>query len=124
MSLLRSLKGHKKLALASASYSASVECVVSTLGIGHFFDIIAAHGDVARLKPFPDVFLFVAEKLGSAPAACVVLEDSEKGVLAASAAGMRCIAVPNRHTRNHDFSKATLVVASLEDVSLHLIDSL
>ena len=71
-----------------------------------------------------DGVLYVAEQLGVSPARCVVFEDAEKGVLAAHAAGMACIAVPNSHTMNNDFSKATRVVASLEEVDLALIDSL
>ena len=79
---------------------------------------------MTRLKPHPDVFLHVAEQLGVPPAACVVLEDAEKGVVAAHAAGMKVIAVPTIHTRDNDFSKATLVVPSLEHVSLAMLDAL
>ena len=52
------------------------------------------------------------------------MEDAEKGILAADAAGMKSIAVPNIHTMSNDFSKATLVVNSLEEVSYELIDKL
>jgi beta-phosphoglucomutase-like phosphatase (HAD superfamily) len=44
--------------------------------------------------------------------------------MAAHYAGMRCIAVPNEHTRHHDFSKATRVCASLSEVTLEFLDSL
>jgi beta-phosphoglucomutase-like phosphatase (HAD superfamily) len=54
----------------------------------------------------------------------VVLEDAEKGVLAAHEAGMACIAIPNEHTRNHDFSKATRICASLNEITLQLIEDL
>jgi HAD superfamily hydrolase (TIGR01509 family) len=46
---------------------------------------------VARGKPCPDLFLHAAEAMGSAPAACVVVEDTPSGVVAARAAGMRAI---------------------------------
>jgi beta-phosphoglucomutase-like phosphatase (HAD superfamily) len=75
----------------------------------------------ARLCRF---FLHVAARLGVAASECVVLEDAEKGVLAAHAAGMKVIAVPTPHTRGNDFSKATLVVSSLTEVTLPLLDSL
>jgi HAD superfamily hydrolase (TIGR01509 family) len=48
--------------------------------------------DVARGKPFPDLFLHAAERMGFQPAACVVVEDSRSGVEAARAAGMRVLA--------------------------------
>jgi beta-phosphoglucomutase-like phosphatase (HAD superfamily) len=65
-----------------------------------------------------------SQKLGIPPANCVVLEDAEKGVIAARAAGMKCIAVPNRHTKGNDLSKATLVVSGLDQVTLAMIESL
>ncbi|HEX8168778.1 MAG TPA: HAD-IA family hydrolase [Beijerinckiaceae bacterium] len=46
---------------------------------------------VARGKPAPDLFLFAAEQMGTAPAACLVVEDSVPGVLAARAAGMTAV---------------------------------
>ena len=62
--------------------------------------------------------------MAAAPGQCIVIEDAEKGVLAAHAAGMKCIAVPNEHTADNDFSKATLVVDSLEQIDRELIDRL
>jgi beta-phosphoglucomutase-like phosphatase (HAD superfamily) len=58
------------------------------------------------------------------PAECLVLEDAEKGVLAARAAGMRVIAVPQPLTQNNGFSKATRVLRSLEEVTPEMIDLL
>ena len=51
----------------------------------------SAH-DLARPKPAPDLFLHAADRLGAAPGACVVVEDSRTGVRAARAANMRCLA--------------------------------
>jgi beta-phosphoglucomutase-like phosphatase (HAD superfamily) len=48
----------------------------------------------------------------------------KRGVVAARAAGMKCIAVPNRHTKGNDFSQATLVVSGLDQVTLAMIESL
>lgn len=47
---------------------------------------------VSRGKPFPDLFLYAAQAMGHAPEACVVVEDSVAGVMAARAAGMRALA--------------------------------
>jgi len=58
------------------------------------------------------------------PPRCVVIEDAQMGVEAAYFAGMKCIAVPNEHTASSDFSKATAVVSSLDDITLEFIDSL
>ena len=53
-----------------------------------------------------------------------MLEDAEKGVIAAERAGMVSIAVPNRFTRDTDLSQAAVVLESLDEVTLTLIDSL
>lgn len=122
--LLRSLKGRKAMALATSSYSRDAYAVLDVLGFEAFFSCIIARGDVERIKPHPDIFLRAADEMGAAPEQCVVIEDAEKGVLAAYAAGMKCIAVPNEHTADNDFSKATLAVNSLEQIDCDLIDRL
>jgi HAD superfamily hydrolase (TIGR01509 family) len=71
--------------------------------------------DVARGKPAPDIYLKAAETLGLAPAEILVLEDSEMGTRAASAAGAVVVSVPHRHTARHDFSVATHVASGLGD---------
>ena len=124
LTLLERLHNRKKLALASSSYPDSVEGVLAGLGIAHYFQVIVTGLDVPQVKPAPDIFLAAAEQLGATPSQCVVLEDAEKGVIAASRAGMRCIAIPNHHTGHHDFSKATRVCSSLNEVSLELLDTL
>ena len=124
LELLEALNGNLRIGLASSSYRDAVDGVLSGLKIAHYFETIVSGLDVARVKPAPDIFLKAAENLGVAPSQCLVLEDAEKGVIAAHSAGMRCIAVPNGLTRHHDFSKATLVCASLAEVSLELIRTL
>jgi HAD superfamily hydrolase (TIGR01509 family) len=124
LELLKALHGTKKIALASSSYRDAVDGVLSGLNIAHFFEVIVSGLDVPRVKPAPDIFLKAASQMGVKPSDCLVLEDAEKGVLAAYHAGMRCIVVPNEHTRHHDFSKATRVCASLAEVTPELLDSL
>jgi beta-phosphoglucomutase len=124
LALLERLHGRKNLALASSSYPDAVEGVLTGLGIAGYFQVIVTGLDVPRVKPAPDIFLAAAERLGVSPAECVVLEDAEKGVIAASLAGMRCIAIPNQHTRHHDFSKATRICHSLDDITLELLNTL
>jgi beta-phosphoglucomutase len=124
LELLEELRGKKTLALASSSYRDAVDGVVRGLDIGHYFQVIVTGLDVARVKPAPDIFLAAARQAGALPSQCLVLEDAEKGVLAAIEAGMSCIAVPTEQTRHHDFSQATRVCSSLNQISLELIDSM
>jgi beta-phosphoglucomutase len=124
LELLNALYGTKKIALASSSYPDAVDGVLTGLNIAHFFEVIVSGLDVSRVKPAPDIFLKAASQMGVKASECLVLEDAEKGVLAAYHAGMRCIAVPNEHTRHHDFSKATRVCASLAEITPEFLDSL
>jgi HAD superfamily hydrolase (TIGR01509 family) len=124
LQVLDTLQPHKTLALASSSYRDAVDGVLERLGITPYFAVIVTGTEVPRSKPAPDIFLAAAQQIGVAPAACVVVEDAEKGVIAASRAGMRCIAVPNRDTRHHDFSHATWVCASLHEITVELIERL
>ncbi|MCD9033093.1 HAD family phosphatase [Luteimonas sp. Y-2-2-4F] len=59
------------------------------------FDAVCTSSDVERPKPAPDVYLLAAQRLGVAPARCLVLEDSPTGVRAALAAGMTPVQVPD-----------------------------
>src|SRR5262249_59183392 len=95
---------------------AVIETTLTTLGVRALFEAVVSGVEVAHGKPAPDVFLEAARRLGVPPDACLVIEDSQRGVQAARAAGMRCVAIPCRETRRHDFSAATLVLPALPDL--------
>lgn len=78
----------KPLAVASGSGRVSVIKQLVALGIDDLFDAIVASEDTELHKPEPDVFLEAAKRIGVAPSACVVFEDSPLGFQAADAAGM------------------------------------
>jgi HAD superfamily hydrolase (TIGR01509 family) len=110
--------------LASTSSREWVDFIVDGLGVREQFEAIVAGDEVAARKPAPDVYLRAAERLGVSPADCVALEDSAPGIASAKAAGMACIAVPNRVTIHHDLSAADHQVAHLGDVTVNLLRSL
>jgi len=82
------------------------------------FDGVCGREDVPRVKPAPDLFLLAALRLGVAPPACLVFEDSPNGIRAAREAGMRCVAVPNAVTRPLDLGSPDLVLSSAAEASL------
>ena len=122
--LLTALRGTRKIALASSSYRDAVDGVLAGLAIGDFFEVIVSGLDVAQVKPAPEIFLKAAQLLGVVPAECLVLEDAEKGIVAAHRAGMRSVAIPNDYTRHHDFSKATRISDSLSEITPAFLKSL
>lgn len=70
-------------------------------------------------KPDPAVYLTTAKKLKLDPAECLVFEDSPNGVMAAKAAGVKCIAVPSSKVAgDHRFKLADKTIHSLKDFKL------
>ena len=104
------------LAIASSSSNEIIEAVLDTLKIHDFFDYIYSADHEPFGKPHPGVFITTAGMLGVVPQDIVVFEDAPSGVLAAKAAKMHCIAVPEPEVKNHAFIQtADIVIDSLEE---------
>ena len=86
--------GHIPLAVVSGSRRASVVHSLSALGLLEKFDVLVCAEDYALGKPAPDCFLTAAARLGVDPKHCLVFEDTEMGIHAATAAGMASVRVP------------------------------
>ena len=116
------LKGAKdegvRLALASSSPRVWIDEHLERLGLSEIFEVICTRDDVEITKPNPSLFLLGAKRLGVKADEVVVLEDSYNGVLAAKAAGMCVVAVPNRVTAHTDLSSADLVLDSLAQINV------
>ena len=102
-------------AVATSSPRAYLEDILGRFELLPRFPITLTAEDVTHGKPHPEIYLTAAERLGVRPAEMMVLEDSQAGTQAASAAGAVAISVPHRHSRAHDFSAATHVVERLND---------
>ncbi len=84
------------LALASSSNRPIIDLFMELSGLGTRFAATVSSEEVARGKPAPDVYLAAARLIDVAPEACAAVEDSHNGILAAKAAGMHVVAIPNR----------------------------
>jgi len=83
-----------KLAIATSADRVKLEANLPEIGIpASSFDAIITGLDVERKKPFPDIYLKAAEKIGLQPEECLVVEDAVSGITAAKRAGCRCLAV-------------------------------
>ena len=110
-------KGYR-IGLGSSSVMANIQLVLGRFGIMDYFDAIAAGSEVEHAKPAPDVYLLAASRLGIAPEDCTVIEDAGAGVMAAKAAGMRCVAIKNPNSGEQDFSQADMIIDSYEEIVL------
>jgi HAD superfamily hydrolase (TIGR01509 family) len=86
--------GHIPLAVVSGSRRDSVLGSLTALHLIDKFDLLVCAEDYARGKPAPDCFLVAAERLGVPPEDCLVFEDTDLGIEAATAAGMASVRVP------------------------------
>ncbi|BAK65769.1 putative phosphatase [Sphingobium sp. SYK-6] len=78
--------------IASSSSHARLNASLAKIDlISHFAGRVFSADDVARGKPFPDLFLYAAKRLGATPGEVLVIEDSVGGVSAAKAAGMHVV---------------------------------
>ena len=85
--------GKIPFAVVSGGTRASVTRSLTTLGILDKFEMLVCAEDYRRSKPDPEPFLVAAKRLGVAPADCLVFEDTEMGIQAATAAGMASVKV-------------------------------
>src|SRR5215212_2919150 len=100
IALLRDVRREGYLtALATQSYREEAQRVLGILGLTEEFDVIVTREDVEHGKPDPEMHLLVARKLGVRPSACLAVEDSPAGVMAALAAGTVTVAVATELTR-------------------------
>ncbi len=105
------------LAIASSSQYRLIDRVLDHFDLRRFFPVVHSAEDEPYGKPHPAVFLSAAAKLGVAPDACVVWEDAAAGVLAAKAARMVCVAVPEPAERaRRSFAIADVILGSLEEI--------
>lgn len=82
-------------AVASSSPRSQIEYLLEKANIAPYFQIVQSGEEVAHGKPAPDIFLLVCQKAGVMPAQALVLEDSQNGILAADAAHIPSIWIPD-----------------------------
>jgi beta-phosphoglucomutase family hydrolase len=91
--------GRIPFAVVSGSTRESVTASLATLNLLDKFDTMVCAGDYKKAKPDPEAFLLAANKLNVAPEACLVFEDTEMGIQAATAAGMASVKIPQARER-------------------------
>ena len=110
-----------RLAIATTTSPENVATLLQQ-GFGadsrRIFDVIGCGDIVPHKKPAPDIYFWVLEKMGLPAADCIALEDSENGLRASLAAGIRTFIIPNHYTRNQNFSGATAVLDDLNDLPI------
>jgi HAD superfamily hydrolase (TIGR01509 family) len=122
---VRRLAERWPLGLASSSNRPIIDLVLDLAGLARLFAVTISSEEVARGKPAPDVYLEAAARLGVEPGRAAAIEDSTNGLLAARAAGLGVVAVPNRSfPPTHDaLEDADVVLRSLHELTPESVEA-
>jgi beta-phosphoglucomutase len=117
------------IAIASGALPHEIREVVDAASLGDLFTTIVGAGDTAESKPSPEPYQLAFDQLraGSGldlePRRTVAIEDSRWGLASASGAGLRCVGVTSSYPA-HELPGAEIVVGSLADLTLEMLDAL
>lgn len=115
--LLASLSQRFRMCIVTSSHGDHFQTIHRTTGLTQYFEFILTREDYVHSKPNPEPYLTAVARLGLAKTDCLVIEDSERGLAAAMAAGLRCWVVPSALTKGSRFEAADRQFESLQ--SLH-----
>ena len=112
-SVLEQLSENYNMAIVTTSKSEDFELIHRERSITKHMAFVLASGDYHRSKPHPDPYLTALDRFGVARQQTVVVEDSQRGLRAAVAAGIDCVVVKNEFVKAQDLSAATHQIDSL-----------
>jgi HAD superfamily hydrolase (TIGR01509 family) len=128
--LIPELSSRLPLAIASGALRDEIEPILKRIGLRHCFQAVVSAEDVSEGKPSPEIFLKALSALNLhqlglpiRPAECLAIEDSKDGILAAHAAGMKCLAVTNSYPAS-ELTGVEAVVSNLSEVTLPFLEQL
>ena len=120
--IVRTLARRYRLAIVSSSEPGPFARTHAATGLLEHFELVLLQGDYARAKPEPDPYLRAVERLGVPAGRCLVIEDSERGLRAAKAAGLRCWVIPLALTVGQRFDAADAVLENLAAAAARLLE--
>ena len=110
---LMRLHGLLPMAIVTSSDRDHFDRIHRQTDLIQYFDFVVSQGDYTHHKPHPEPYLTAASRIGVSPDRCLAIEDAERGVRSATAAGMSCIVIPNELSKNGDFEDAHTVLDSM-----------
>jgi HAD superfamily hydrolase (TIGR01509 family) len=120
---LPALAARYRMAIVSSSEPGPFRRTHARTAMLHHFEHILLKGDYPRSKPHPDPYLAAVERLGVLPSRCLVIEDSERGLRAAKAAGLSCWVIPFGLTASGRFAAADAIMPSFEAAAARLLEA-
>lgn len=115
--VLSALHGRLTMGVVTSSNADHFEIIHRTTGLLRYFDFVLTNRDYAHTKPHPAPYLAALQRCRLTADECVVIEDSERGLASARAAGLRCIVVPRGLTRGGSFAGAYRVLDDTREIA-------
>ena len=118
------LAEHWPLGVASSSNRELIDLALELLGVADAFAATVSSEEVERGKPAPDVYIEAARRLAIQPSQAAAIEDSHNGILAAKAADLRVLAIPNRRFPPGEdaVAQADVVLSSLAELTAEAVE--
>jgi HAD superfamily hydrolase (TIGR01509 family) len=114
--VVRSLSGRFVMGIVTSSKRDHFDIIHRTTGLLPYFDFVIAAEDYTRYKPDPEPYLLALERSGYPPDECLVVEDSERGLLSASGAGLNCVAIPHGLSKRGRFEGAFKILGDVTEL--------
>lgn len=119
--LVPALAARYRLAIVTSSEPDPFARTHARTGLLPHFELVLTRDCYTRSKPDPEPYLEAVRRLGLSPERCLVIEDSERGLAAAKAAGLTCWVIPSALTAGGRFERADLVLDSLAAAARRLL---
>lgn len=117
------LSSRFRLAVVTSSLKCYFDVVHASSGLLQHIEFVMTHEDFVKPKPDPEPYRRALVRLGLEASACLVVEDAPRGVVSATAAGIRCVAIPTELTKNGVFSRAFRVLERFDQLG-EVVDEL
>ncbi len=119
--VLEKLSNHYRMAIVTTSRTEDFRLIHKNRTITSWMEFVLSRNDYNQAKPHPEPYLTALDRFGATKEETLVIEDSERGLRSAVAAGIDCAIVYNEFTQSHDFSAAQYRIQSLDELP-HLLE--
>lgn len=114
--VLNQLHGKYKIGIVTSSRKNHFEIIHKQTGFLKYFDFVITGDDVKKTKPDPEPYLKAVQLSNVKKEECIVVEDSERGLIAAINAGLKCYIIPTSLTVNSNFSGAEKILNNIKEI--------
>lgn len=114
--VLQTLHGRFAMGVVTSSQRRHFDIIHSATGLMRYFDFVLAREDYVNSKPDPEPYLAGIAKIGFKADNCIAIEDTPRGLTAATGAGLKCVVIPNALTRGGDFRSAYKVLRDIREL--------